>query len=605
MYLKGAQIDPHNLLTEWKGREGKFVRTFGINDTRNNNEWRSTWQGVLDNIEKSLGRPGIEYEKCTEAGCGLDHVEAESLEENYEKQKPFEVTNMIDYVIDDDTHTVDIIHEVHDDDFWQKLKNGLIKYVSPMIWPNNGGAESNGIGRANQPITDTWDYEWVHMAFLEKDPAFGDVANVKTTCEGKNCGIQLLSAKQIMADTFENIDCKEKYATIKDGSVKVDWRGDQHQLLHVRNLPHSHVCIKQNGEKSIQRWPNTKSLRSKEKNEMCGNCKFFVENNTCKLVKGDIHYEDTCDLHSFGKTNSRDTKVNPKFEKEEVNYRLSLSGTLADPSTTTLTPLKEVPLLVRHKKKLHLVSASACVQEIIKKKKEAGIKIDDQALAIAFSECGESAGLKSSFKTCTCEEKRNMPDTEQQLVELKSKYEDMEKNHKELEAKHKAQEEKEEERKKGKRARYAKMFATTHTEEEEEKMMKAIKATEDEEDMKVAKEEYENHKTARKAQDDDPEKKELMDANKAMQAKLAEPMINGLIALRRNKLSESELTTYETSLKAKSFVDIQTAYANEKYLMPQPDSLSASTDSNMAFPGEQNGHALSAKSIDDILEEGN
>ena len=53
MYLKGAQIDPHNVLTEWKGREGKFVRTFGINDTRNNNEWRSTWKGVLDNIDKS------------------------------------------------------------------------------------------------------------------------------------------------------------------------------------------------------------------------------------------------------------------------------------------------------------------------------------------------------------------------------------------------------------------------------------------------------------------------------------------------------------------------------------------------------------------------
>ena len=74
------------------------------------------------------------------------------------------------------------------------------------------------------------------------------------------------------------------------------------------------------------------------------------------------------------------------------------------------------------------------------------------------------------------------------------------------------------------------------------------------------------------------------------------------VFIRKNKLNESELTTYETSLKAKSFVDIQTAYENEKYLIPQPDSFSASTDSNMAFPDEQTGHALSAKSIDDILE---
>ncbi len=85
-------------------------------------------------------------------------------------------------------------------------------------------------------------------------------------------------------------------------------------------------------------------------------------------------------------------------------------------------------------------------------------------------------------------------------------------------------------------------------------------------------------------------------------------MIKGLVAIRRNKLSESDLTTYETSLKAKSFTDIQEAYSNEEYLMTQPDSLSGSTienNSEMAFPGEENTHALSAKSVDEILEEAN
>jgi len=541
MYLKGAQIDPKNILTEWNGREGKFVRTFGINDTRNNNEWRSTWQGILDNIKKSLGRPGIEFEKCTEAGCGLEHVEAESLEENYQKQKPFEVTNIIDYVIDDDTHSVDLIHEVHDDEFWEKLKDGSIKYVSPMIWPNNGGAESKGTGRADLPVIDAWDYEWVHTAFLEKDPAFGEIANVKTTCEGKNCGIQLLSA----------------------------------QLIAQDDKP------------------------------MCGNCEFFVEDHTCKLVKGEILYKDLCDLHVFGKTQTPGTKINPKYDKPEVNYRSPLTATLADPSTTTLTPLKEVPLLFRHKKKLHLVSASSCVQEIIKKKKDSGIKIDDQALAIAYSECGESSSLKSSLKQCTCSENKIMADSEQQLVELKSKLKATEHDKKELEAKVHAQEEKDEKAHEGKRARYAKLFATTNNEEDEKKMMAILKATEDEEDMKTAKEEYENHKSARKAQEEDPEKKELMKSNKAMQAKIAEPMIAGLVAIRKGKLSESELTNYEVALKAQNFTEIQSAYDNEKYLITQADSLSATTYSGLAFPGEESSHALSAKSIDDILEAGN
>ena len=163
-------------------------------------------------------------------------------------------------------------------------------------------------------------------------------------------------------------------------------------------------------------------------------------------------------------------------------------------------------------------------------------------------------------------------------------------------------EDKDEREKTAKRARYAKMFATTTNDEEKDKMMAILNATENKEDLKAANEEYKNHETAKKAQDDDPEKKELMTANKAMQAKLAEPMITGLVAIRKGKLSESELTNYETALKAQTFVEIQTAYDNEKYLISEPDSLSAKTDSNLAFPGTETSHALSAKSIDDILE---
>ena len=153
------------------------------------------------------------------------------------------------------------------------------------------------------------------------------------------------------------------------------------------------------------------------------------------------------------------------------------------------------------------------------------------------------------------------------------------------------------------------MFATTHSEDEENKMVAMLKATEDKEDMKMANEEYENHKTSKKAQSEDPKIKELESRLKASEERVkkddeakAIPLKAGLVALRRGKLSESELTDYETKLNVKPFTDIQTAYENEKYLMPQPDSLSASTDSNLAFPGEQNSHALSAKSIDDILE---
>lgn len=53
---------------------------------------------------------------------------------------------------------------------------------------------------------------------------------------------------------------------------------------------------------------------------MCGKCKFFVENNTCQLVNGEIKYEDTCDLFQAGEPLST-TNINPIYDKSEVNYR--------------------------------------------------------------------------------------------------------------------------------------------------------------------------------------------------------------------------------------------------------------------------------------------
>ncbi len=294
MYLLAKEIPKSNLFTNWKGREGRFVRTFGMNSQRNKNEWRATWESIKKYIHTALEFPGIEYEVCKAEGCDLDHVEADTFEENVAKQKPFERTKIIDYVLDEENESADLIHEVFDDSFWQKLQKREIKYVSPLIWPLANGVKILGQGRAGLPIIDTDKWKFVHDAFLKNSPAFGDdIATVKTMCEGKHCDVKLLSAK--------------------------------------------------------------------------------------------------------------------------------LSGETTIANQENISHLQEVPLLYKHKGQLILLSASKCVQDIIKKKKDSGIKIDDQALAIAFSECGESKGksAKSSFKTCSCTAKQNtMPELEQLQKDL-------------------------------------------------------------------------------------------------------------------------------------------------------------------------------------------
>jgi len=542
MYLIAREIPATNLLTNWKGREGKFVRTFGMNSERNKNEWRATWDSIKKYIHTALQFPGIEYEVCRKEGCDLDHVEADTFEENVAKQKPFERTTIIDYVLNEEKESVDLIHEVNNDEFWQKLQKREIKYVSPLIWPLAYGVKVLGHGRAGLPIIDTNAWKFVHHAFLKNNPAYGkDTAIVKTMCDGKDCDVKLLSAKY-------------------------------------------------------------------EDAPMCGNCKFFVENNTCKLVKGEIRYEDLCDLHEFGKTNPKDTPVNPTKEKSKVNYRHALAASMSAETTIAnqenISHLQEVPLLYKHKGQLILLSASTCVQKIIKEKKDSGIEIDDQALAIAYSECGESKGkkAKSSFKTCSCSAKQNtMPDAEQLEKNLRAQEDKV----KDLEAKLKAQEDKDNNEKshEARKGRYGKLFANVE-DEEREKMVASLRANDDDkDDLKAAMEVHNEMRKAKKATNHDPEKEKLEARLSALEAKESTSMITDLVALKsKNGLGAKDVNEYHASLKGKSYDDILSKYDDNKFeIKSMKASIIPDDNDNFVFNGSD-VTALKGKTFDQIAE---
>jgi len=392
----------------------------------------------------------------------------------YKNKKPYERTKIVDYILDEENESVDLIHEVTDDEFFEKIKNGDIQYVSAMVWPATGGYEMHGTGRAGLPIIDAYHWKFVHHAFLKDNPAYGkDTAQVKTTCEGENCQVQLLSAKAFAAVTT------------------------------------------------------------------------------------------------------------------------SAPG-------VSLDPLKEIPLLYRHKKKLHLVSASSCVQDIIQKKKDAGHTIDDKELAIAYSECGESNKANISFKSCTCAKTKL---DEEEHKEMQSKLKAAQEEKKELESKLKAQQEEKEKEISAKKARYSKLFAQTDEDEGKKMYAKLKAATDDPDELKAMDEEYDNHTKARKAQYEDPEKKELQASNKAMAAQLSAPMIATLVAIRKDRMPEAELTEFENALKAKSFVEIQTVYENESYVINALKSKNITTRpdySHFDFNGSDDSDSLSAKSLEEI-----
>lgn len=247
MYLSAKEISKTSLLTEWKGRKGRFVRTFAIDTTRNKNQWRVTWDSIVKNIETAKGMPGIEFMKCELDECDLDHVEAESFESLVEKQKPFKRATTIDYVLDEVNQSADTIDEVHDDDFWAKLQSGEIKYVSPLIWPYTGGFEVVGFDPGSgQKIIDAWDWHWVHKAYLTKKPAFGEEkATIKSMCEGDNCQIQMLAAKQLIDLSLQN----EVAPPEKEFPLLVRHKNHLHFLSASKKVQEIILAKKEVGEK--------------------------------------------------------------------------------------------------------------------------------------------------------------------------------------------------------------------------------------------------------------------------------------------------------------------------------------------------------------------
>jgi hypothetical protein len=195
MYLKAsAGIE---FLDEYNGEKGQFVKTFALNDQRNKNGWRVTWESIKNNISdfSKNARPGIEYVKCENSICDLDHIDSSTYQKSLEIQEPFRKTTIIDYTLDENTHTSFFIHRVEDPEFFTKLQSQEIRFVSPAIWPISGeytilGQMPNGL-----PKLDVYGWLALHDAFVN-NPAFGDEAKIVATCEGEGCQMRLLTAKE-------------------------------------------------------------------------------------------------------------------------------------------------------------------------------------------------------------------------------------------------------------------------------------------------------------------------------------------------------------------------------------------------------------------------
>jgi hypothetical protein len=223
-----------------------LLKVFYIDDTVNINKWKGDWEGLKKDAKDIPGIPLVLQED-------LQHPK-------FSVQEYFDRGTVYDYEIDEINKKIIVYVRITDRSIVERIKSGELQYVSPAVVPRGSEylKKVDGVDVLERTIP-------VHLAIVG-DPAYGmEKAKMSYLCTGdpKECDhrLRLMTAAKAIYDAetyddkeeFQGKSCKDRYATIKDGKVRVDWSGKQHQLLHARDLTHSHVCVDSNGKKNITR----------------------------------------------------------------------------------------------------------------------------------------------------------------------------------------------------------------------------------------------------------------------------------------------------------------------------------------------------------------
>lgn len=178
------------VLDEFEGEKGVFIKSFLINDKTNLNDWEVTKLANVKDGPNFKGMPGIEFFNKGRR----DHTVGESYEDALRLQSPH-AKGIIRKVIDMTGGVkLEQVTRMFDGIMIEKIRKAKAEgkdiFVSPAIFPRSiddvdiiDMPDGSHIHRVNR-------YLPLHYAFVD-EPAYGDEAKVTDICEGNDCLIKL------------------------------------------------------------------------------------------------------------------------------------------------------------------------------------------------------------------------------------------------------------------------------------------------------------------------------------------------------------------------------------------------------------------------------
>ena len=223
LYFAATEFE---VLDEFEGESGTFIKSFLINNKLNLNDWEVTEEANRLDGPEFKGMPGIEFFNKGRR----DHTVGNTYAEALRLQSPH-AKAIIRKVLGTETgEKLTQISRVFDEEIIKKLRNKEIKFVSPAIFPRSiddveiiERPEGGHIHRVHR-------YLPLHYAFVD-EPAYGGDAAITDICDGPECLIKLEKAKtdgigQDEIDPLREIPIIRVSKCSKTGKINVSVAGD-------------------------------------------------------------------------------------------------------------------------------------------------------------------------------------------------------------------------------------------------------------------------------------------------------------------------------------------------------------------------------------------
>lgn len=388
---------PYEVLSDYKGQEGFFMKAFFIDDTFNSNDWRVTQEAINRDMKTAIEHrfPGGKTSPFI-LRDDLDHPDVNAPGSMMSKQEPFRAGDTIEAGVQKNGVAY-AVYRIDDKDAIDRIQNGDINFVSPSIHAEQERHLPNGKVEITR-------FTINHSAGV-RSPAYG---NFKAQIVGRCAGAAKTCLRTLLDVQAETVQAVARIVYNTQGDSKVDARickalegavfnsGNENRLLIPDDTHPNCRCfwtLQSTGE-NLGQDPIAKNLQAALNNE--------------KSKKNDKQAKSLTD--------------EPKFMDGIKIAQCENTGNLV------------IELQAQSK-------LQECVSGILSEKLTKGEKPTDQDLAIAFSECRDRMGKSESLKTNTSKKKSL---TAQEEEEKK----------KQEEARHKAAQE-EDEKKKVEEARRA------------------------------------------------------------------------------------------------------------------------------------------------------